>query len=433
MNVKTSAAERLCFYERHQTGTTYGEIATSCGVSVGCVRYWCRRQRDGGCATSSYRRGAHGLLRCFDPRVRYAVLRLRLEHPRWGPGRIRFHLERRRSLNGLRLPQPAQIGRYVHQWPRFRRRHRPPAAPAQRPQQPMAVHQRWQVDFKLGIPLADGAQVNLTTIRDPVGEVCIAAQLTPAGQVGHAPSRVTLRQLQMVLRLGFAQWHTLPAEVQTDHEAVCVGQAREAFPGLFTLWLIGLGIQPVLIRPGTPTDNAEVERCHQTLYNYALVGPHADTLPHLQQTLHRAVQELAYELPSHAEGCYGQPPVSAHPELLHPPRPFAPEQELASFDLHRVDTYLASFLWQRTVGATGEVSLGDKYYTVRAAYAHRQVLVCFDPTQRHFVFFEATLPYAEIRTRPARGLGVAELTGITTYTGDAVPQQLPLPLFWWEG
>jgi hypothetical protein len=259
------------------------------------------------------------------------------------------------------------------------------------------------VDFKLGIALADGTQVNLTTVRDPVGEVCIAAQLTPAGQVGHAPSRVTLRQLQTVLRLGFAQWHTLPAEVQTDHEAVCVGQAREAFPGLFTLWLIGLGIQPVLIRPGTPTDNAEVERCHQTLSNYALVGPHADTLPHLQQALHRAVQELAYELPSHAEACAGQPPVSAHPALLHPPRPCAPEQELASFDLHRVDTYLANFLWQRTVGATGEVSLGDKYYTVRAAYAHRQVLACFDPTQRHFVFFEATLPYAEIRTRPARG------------------------------
>jgi hypothetical protein len=244
---------------------------------------------------------------------------------------------------------------------------------------------------------------------------------------------VTVRQLQAALRLGFAQWHTLPDEVQTDHEAVCVGQAREAFPGLFTLWLIGLGIQPVLIRPGTPTDNAEVERCHQTLYNYALLGSAAATLPQLQPALQRAVYELAHELPSQAEGCHGRPPVSAHPQLLHPRRPFAPEQELASFDLRRVDAYLANFLWQRTVGATGEVSLGDKYYTVRAAYAHHQVLVCFDPTQRHFVFFEATPPYAEIRSRPVRGLGVAELTGITTYTGDAVPQQLPLPLVWREG
>ena len=433
MSVKTSSAERQRFYERHQAGATYGEIATSSGISVGCVRYWCRRQRAGGSATSRYRCGTRGLLRRFDPRVRYAILRLRLEHPRWGPGCIRFHLARRRSLNGRRVPQLAQIGRYVHQWPRFRRRHQPPAAPGQRPQQPLTVHQRWQVDFKLGIPLADGTQVNLTTIRDPVGEVCIAAQLTPAGPVGHAPSRVTLRQLQAVLRLGFGRWHTLPYEVQTDHEAVCVGQAQEAFPGLFTLWLIGLGIQPVLIRPGTPTDNAEVERCHQTLYNYALAGPHADTLPHLQQTLYRAVQELAYELPSQAAGCNGQPPVTAHSELLHPPRPFAPEQELACFDLQRVDTYLANLLWQRTVGATGEISLGDKRYTVRASSAHSQVLVCFDPTQRQFVVFEATPPYSEIRHRPARGLGVAELTGITTYTGHAVPQQLPLPLLWREG
>jgi transposase InsO family protein len=433
MSVKTCAAERRRFYERHQAGATYGEIAASSGLSVGCIRYWCRRQRAGGSATSRYRRDLCGLLRRFDPRVRYAILRLRLEHPRWGPGRIRFHLERRRSLHGLRLPQPAQIGRYLHQWPRFRRRYRAPAVPAQRPQQPVAVQQRWQVDFKLGIPLADGTQVNLTTICDPVGEVCIAAQLTPAGQVGHVPSRVTLRQLQAVLRLGFAQWHTLPAEVQTDHEAVCVGQTQEAFPGRFTLWLIGLGIQPLLIRPGTPTDNAEVERCHQTLYNYALAGTHADTLPHVQQILHQAVLELAYKLPSQADGCHGQPPVSAHPELLHPRRPFVPEQEWANFDLGRVDRYLASVLWQRTVGTTGQVSLGDKYYTVRRAFAHRQVLVCFDPTPRQFVFFEATMPYAEIRRRPARGLDVAEFTGLTTYTGNAVPQQLPLPLVWYEG
>jgi transposase InsO family protein len=433
MSVKTSSAERQQFYGQHQAGATYGEIATRFGVSVGCVRYWCRRQRDGGSTTSRAQRGACGLLRRFDVRVRYAILRLRLEHPHWGPGRLRFNLERRRSLCGLRLPQAAQVGRYLHQWPRFRRRHKPSRLPVERLYQPTAVHQRWQVDFKLGIPLADGSQVNLTTIRDPVGEVCIAAQLTPAGQVGHPPSRVTIRQLQAALRLGFAQWHTLPYEVQTDHEAVCVGQAREAFPGLFTLWLIGLGIQPLLIRPGTPTDNAEVERCHQTLYNYALLGPAADTLPHLRQTLQRAVQELAYDLPSQAAGCHGRPPITAHPELLHPPRPFAPEQELALFDLRRVDTYLANFLWQRTVGTTGEIALGDKRYTVRAAYAHCQVLVCLDPTQRQFVVFEATPPYREIRSRPARGLDVADLTGITTYTGHAVPQQLPLPLVWLEG
>lgn len=433
MNVKTSLAERQRFYQRHQTGATYGEIAAMFGVSVGCVRYWCRRQRDGAGVVSVQRHAIRGLLRQFDPRIRFAVLRLRLEHPRWGPGSIRFHLESRLSLCGLRLPKPAQIGRYLHQWLRFRRQCKAARLPAERPHPPTTVHQRWQVDFKLGIPLADGSQVNLTTIRDPIGEACIAAYLTPAGPAGQAPSRVTLRQLQTVLRSGFAQRHTLPAEVQTDHEAVCVGQAREAFPGLFTLWLIGLGIQPVLIRPGTPTDNAEVERCHQTLYNYALAGPPAATLSHLQQILHKAVRELTYELPSQADGCHGRPPISAHPELLQPPRPFDVQLELVSFDLRRVDAYLASLLWQRTVSATGEVSLGDKYYTVRPTYAHRQVLVCFDPAQRHFVFFDGVPPYGEIRSRPVRDLGVAELTGITTYTGSAVPQQLPLPLLWYEG
>jgi hypothetical protein len=244
---------------------------------------------------------------------------------------------------------------------------------------------------------------------------------------------VTLRQLQAALRTGFARWQTLPQEIQTDHEAVCSGQAQEPFPSLFTLWLTGLGIQHVLIRPGTPTDNAEVERWHQTVNNYAIIGPAADVLTHLQQTLDQALDELAFQLPSRAANCAGRPPVTAHPELLQPPHPFTPEHELTYFDLRRVDAYLANCLWQRLVSARGEVSLAGKFYTVGAPYAHQPVLVCFDPANRHFVFFEATPPYRELRSRPVRGLGVAELTGLSVYTGDAIPQQLPLPLVWIEG
>jgi hypothetical protein len=48
--------------------------------------------------------------------VKYCILRLRREHPRWGPDNIREHLEKRRSLRGLALPSLAQIGRYLHQW-----------------------------------------------------------------------------------------------------------------------------------------------------------------------------------------------------------------------------------------------------------------------------------------------------------------------------
>ena len=87
MSVRTTSDQRRKFYELHQDGATYEKIADRFGVSKWRVRYWCRRQRDGkGCETH-YHHEPQGLLSNFDPKVRYCVLRLRLEHPRWGPVR----------------------------------------------------------------------------------------------------------------------------------------------------------------------------------------------------------------------------------------------------------------------------------------------------------------------------------------------------------
>lgn len=428
MKTQTTMSQRQHFYERHERGETYAEIAADSEVSLECVRYWCRRLRVGGSPTTRHYRAKTGLLSDFLPLVRYVILRLRLEHLRWGPQRIREKLGRHASLQSQRLPSRAQIGRYLHQWPCFRRRRkhvRP--APTQHAQL-TRVYQCWQFDFKMGIPLDDGTQVNLHTIRDPVGEVCIAAVVTPAGPQGRKPRRVTLRAAQNTVRKGFARWHTLPEALQTDNEAVYVGDTARDFPGLFTLWLVGLGIEHWVIRPGKPTDNAEVERCHQTLYNYAIAGCDASNQPHLQACLDRAVDELAFDLPSQAAGCAGRPPVAAHPELLQPQRLFALEQELATFDLKRVDAYLAGCLWQRTVGHTGQICIGGwhQYYSVGRTYAGHQVMVCFDPTDRNFVFFEAQAPYAEIGRPPARNLTTSDLTGLSDPESAIGPQQLAL-------
>jgi transposase InsO family protein len=430
MSVKTTADDRRKFYERHLQGETYAEIAAARGVSVGCVRYWCRRLRAGGSCVSHYHQPVCGILCRFDPLVRYGILRLRLEHPRWGPSRIRYHLAQRAAVQRrrLRLPAVAQIGRYLQQWPRLRRRTRPPAVVRTRPDRPERVFQRWQLDFKLGLRLTDGSQVNLHTLRDVVGEVCLAARVTPAGPRGRKPWRVSLCELQATLRAAAAHWHTLPEEVQTDNEAVFVGSTGDAFPGAFTLWLVGLGIRHLTIQPGQPTQNAAVERCHQTLCNYAVSGNEHCDCQQLQQVLDQAVAELACDLPSQAQGCQGQPPVRAHPQLRQPTRRFVPEHEWQAFDLARVDAYLASGVWQRMVGKTGQVCIGGhhQYYSVGRAYAGQIVWVCFDPADRHFVFFDPQPPYAEIGRRPARNLDKAALTGLIDPDCQAVPQQLAL-------
>ena len=343
-------------------------------------------------------------------------------------------------MKGLALPSRAQIGRYLHQWPKFRRQ-RKKKMEDKRPHPPTKVPQRWQLDFKVNIALQDGTVVDLHTVRDPVGEACIEAVVYSTEPVTIRTKRVPMEAARSTLRRGFGHWGTLPQEVQTDGESTLVVQKGDAFPSTFTLWLKGLGIEHLVIHQ--VTENAEVERSHRTVNDYAIVGNEKRSVAELQSILDDAVRELTFELTSRAEGCAGRSPIQAHPELQQPERSFRPEHELAVFDLKRVDAFLSTFTWTRKVGKTGQICIGGhhEYYSVGRAYARQEVVVRFDPVDRHFVFYlpdpEQDDPgpeeLQEIGRRPARNLEVEDLTGLATWPDGLVPQQLPLPLCFVEG
>jgi hypothetical protein len=296
------------------------------------------------------------------------------------------------------------------------------------------VHQRWQLDFKMGIALQNDELVNLHTVCDPVGEVCLAAQIFPAGCVGSVPHKIKFAQVQGTLRNCFAQWKTLPQEIQTDGETDLVAERRtNDFPKPFTLWLKGLGIDHLVIRPGRPTDQAEVERCHRTINDYAIIGNERTDPPTLQTILNQAVIELALELPSQAPGCSGQPPGQAHPELLQPLRTFSPEWEWAIFDLQKVDQYLSELSWTRKVNKSGQVKIAAKRYDVGYDFAGQAVEVRFDPNDRHLVFSKLQQPDFELRRQPIKGLTKVDLLGLGHLQAGLFPQQLPLPLVEFSG
>jgi len=265
--------------------------------------------------------------------------------------------------------------------------------------------------------------VNLFTVRFPFGEATIGACVRPT--TGRA--RIKMEDARAVLRLCFADWGTLPEEVQTDGESTLVSPHKNDFPSVFTLWLVGLGIQHRVIK--VVTQNAAVERCHRTVCDYAMVG-NEDLLPEeLQQTFDQAVYELNYELPSHAQGCGGKPPVIAHPELLQHPRPFQANLELSLFDLQRVDHYLARFRWVHHVGSTGQVSIGPHRarYSLSRDYAGQDVEVRFEPQDRLLVFSCRGQPEQVIRRCPVKGLDVTDLTGFDVWPIGIGSQQLTLP------
>ena len=442
MKKHTTPSQRRMFYELHEQGLSYPKIAEQHNVSRECVRYWCRRQRDGGSCQSSYSRKPSGILSRFDGLVRYWVLRLRLEHPKWGPGSIRYNLTKVPTLKHLVLPSRTQIGRYLHQWERFRRKPKEPSEDT-RPDPPTEVHQRWQVDFKVNIALQDGTTVDLHTVRDPVGEACIGAVVYVTQRASMRSKRVSMEHVRTTLRRCFDDWNTLPDEVQTDGESTLVTTVEDGFPSDFTLWLTGLDIKHLVIRRGTPTDNAEVERCHRTINDYAFVGNEHLPVARLQSILDNAVPDWAIDLPSRADGCAGRTPAEAHPELFQERRFFSAERELTDFRLERVDAFLSTFTWTRKVNKTGQICIGGhhQYYGVGRAFAHKHVQVRFDPSDRCFVFY---LPDSaqngpqhkhlrEIGRRPARNLELEDLTGLATWPDGLVPQQLALPLCFAEG
>jgi hypothetical protein len=290
---------------------------------------------------------------------------------------------------------------------------------------PQRVHEVWQMDFKVAIPYGD-QWLHLHTVRDPVSSVYIGAFLFV---VPCASSQVSFEQVRLTLRQCFQQWGTLPERIQTDGEASLVNlhHVQSPFPTPFILWLTGLGIAHVVIH--RVTQNAEVERCHRSLWDYVLSGSRLPPMPERQTLLDQALYELNHELSSRAHGCNGYPPLTAHPEALCPPRPYRRDHELQLFDVRKVEAYLSNRTWQRQITANGTVQLGGQAnrYSVGRAYARQTVTVHFDATDRHFVFSSTAEPPVILRRLPAKHLTAADLTGLTDGSASLGPQQLALP------
>lgn len=383
-NRTTSHAQRLEIVHRSQQGRSYHQIAVALGLNYYTVRKWCRRyQRQGwsGIEPLPVATVRSGSLRHFHPLVKYGTLKLKRQHPGWGLDKLRLELQRRPSLAGHRLPKRSTLHAYLRQfYPRLRR-HRP--ARTQRPptaaRRASAPHQCWQMDFKGAYPFATLGKVKPFIVCD---EYCSAplAGILHSGQ----PGAVTMRDVQRNLRHLFAQWG-LPDSLRMDRDPVWVGSSRLEFPSLLMLWLVGLGVTPIINRPHRPTDNAQVERCNGIWVDQVARGATPATWSELQHQTDVAWRDRRECLPSRNPACGGRPPVLAVPELLRACRPYHPQQEAALLEMQRVYTYLAGWRWQRVVDVSGQFSLGGYQAHVPRRYVGHLLNLHFDPLAAEFV------------------------------------------------
>ena len=425
MRAPLNRTERELIYQGRLSGRTLAELAAELQCSVMCVRKWSRRLRDeGALGLRDRRRGrpGQGLLSSFDAEVRQQALHLKQHHRGWGADRVRLALQTDEHLRGRRLPKRSRLSAFfkarctecvAQQHPREAK---PP------PPRATAAHEVWKLDAQEGIRLQDHTIATICNIRDPFAAAMIASQAF-AVQTPKRWRKLTWQEYRQVVRTAAAMWGTLPDALQTDGELGLAGTSNDPFPGRFTLWLAGLGVEHRLSRPGRPTDNAQVERSHRTLDGWALDDDGLADLSHLQQTLDRERQVYNERFPCRASDCHRNPPLVAHPELRLPRRPYSLEQEALRFDLRRVDCYLASFAFPRQVNGVGEVSRGRQLYSVGRKWAGRTLVACFDADAREWVFCERTAPdeFPERVRRPIKHLDATDLTGPVHKPAEPAP------------
>lgn len=154
-------------------------------------------------------------------------------------------------------------------------------------------------------------------------------------------------------------------------------------PSALALWLVGLGIEPVLGRPHQSTDNAVVERSHGVLNGW--VDPHqcAD-FDDLQVTLQSFVVFQRERYPA----CQGRSRLATYPALMTKPRPYTASTETTDWSLQAVFDYLATFRFQRTVEVNGRLTLLNREYYVGRAFQRRTVAVHMDAQARQWVIYD---------------------------------------------
>jgi putative transposase len=424
--------ERERIYEAKMVGKTIPEIAEMVGCSAPCVRKWWRRGRDKGLTglqLSRQSREKRGKLSHFDRRISQQALALKQGHPKWGPQRVLIELEDEPELNQLRLPAASTLAAYFKEaCPECLRPKKPRRKGISKVSTASGVHEVWQLDHKEGVKLEDGEIATICNIRDPFAAAVIMSRAFVVTTTLHW-RKLDLSEIQTVLRQGFTEWQTLPQVVQTDNELGLAGSPTIVFPSRLTLWLAGLGIKHQLIRPACPTDQAEVERTHRTMDGFAVHKLALANCKSLQASLDKERKIHNERYPSRASNCNGKPPLQAYPQLTHQPRPYHPDWEFNLFNLQYVADHLATYLLERKVNTSGQVSLGGTLYYIGTKYIGFSVLIHFDPVSHEWVLMDMDKT-TELQRKKPKNFSVEAFTGLESPASrPSVAIQLSFPGF----
>ena len=426
---ETTLQDRITIDQVSREGYTDTQIASELGWALSTVRKWRRRARHSGRKGLASRMGrpATGALSSFPERLRETLRAWRVSHPGWGPNTLRAELGADERFKGGRLPSPSSIANFLKEQDLTRPYERHSDLPQSPRREASAPHEEWEMDSRGQEMVPDVGIIALINLSDEFSKARVISYPCLVGQK-RATRRPRTEDYQLVLRLAFTEWG-LPDRVGVDHDSVFYDNtSKSPFPTRFHLWLLALAIDLVFGRPGRPTDQATVERSHQTWAWQALEGQTFAEWELLYGYLEQRRYFLNYQLPCRTLG--NLPPLVAHPEALHPRRLYRPEWEAELLDLSRVYNYLARGRWFRQVSQVGTVSLGKQTYGLGVLWQGESVEITFDPKDNHLVFRSADGERS--RRLPLKGVTTDDLIGEMGPLVNLDHFQLALPLTWDE-
>jgi transposase InsO family protein len=232
------------------------------------VHAWLNRYRElglPGLVDRSHR--THGHPWQVEAAVEVKICELRRAHPKWGPRRLLFELER----HGCPGPVPSRstvyrvLVRHRMVTAKSRKRRREDYRSWERPV-PM---QLWQLDIMGSVFLVDGTELKLISGVDDHSRFCVIAQV-----VVRATGRAVCRAfVDAMVAFG------VPDEVLTDNGKQFTARFNKGGGEvLFDRICRENGIEHRLTKPRSPTTTGKVERWHQTIQTELLAdeGPFPD-------------------------------------------------------------------------------------------------------------------------------------------------------------
>ena len=295
----------------------------------------------------------------------------------------------------MRLQQGAAIVFHVQKYEPNR------PLPCPKKHQGDSAHDLWQMDDKGADAYPGLGHVGILNVKDVHSRVhsgCLCISYA------HSRSHPSTKHYVQMLRYAFANFG-LPKAIQTDRGTLfCESNIKSPFPTPLHLWVVGLGMGFQHARSFRPTDQAIIERTHQTMHKQLKRKTEYDSLEALNNLAQVRMDKLNRKIPC---STFGKPPLVQHPQAEHSGRIFCPAKESEHFDVERIKSLLENMEWFRRASPVKTFSLGRKIYYHKNLVARSQIRVTFDPLNLNLNCYNDKELLASI---PIRGINYAELT-----------------------